>query len=60
MWQVSIRAREARGVGAKVDRLPQEVGLRLFKRLGVPKALPAFVLIRNHHNDADWRHFLSA
>jgi 5-methylcytosine-specific restriction endonuclease McrA len=42
----------------KGDRLPQEVGLRLVKKPGVPRAVPATFLIRNHHGIRDWQRFL--
>jgi hypothetical protein len=42
----------------KADRLPHEAGLRLRKAPVAPRAVPATVLIRNHHAVADWRHFL--
>jgi 5-methylcytosine-specific restriction endonuclease McrA len=43
----------------KADRLPQEAGLRLRKRPSAPRALPASVLIRNHHGVRDWKRFLA-
>lgn len=58
-WENCVLAHQAVN-SRKADRLPQEVGLRLLKRPGVPRALPAFALIRNHHNVTDWRHFLPA
>jgi 5-methylcytosine-specific restriction endonuclease McrA len=42
----------------KADRLPHEAGLRLRKQSAAPRAIPASVLIRNHHGVADWHHFL--
>jgi len=42
----------------KADRLPHEAGLQLRQRPIVPRALPASVLIRNHHGVPDWDHFL--
>lgn len=42
----------------KADRLPHEAGLQLRQRPVVPRALPASVLIRNHHGVPDWDHFL--
>jgi 5-methylcytosine-specific restriction endonuclease McrA len=43
----------------KADRLPQEAGLRLRARPGIPRARPASVLIRNTHGVADWEQFLA-
>ncbi len=42
----------------KADRLPQEVGLILRKQPAEPRALPANLMIRNHHSVRDWEHFL--
>ena len=42
----------------KADRLPQEAGLRLRRPPTAPRALPATAFIRNHHDVADWKHFL--
>lgn len=42
----------------KADRLPQEVGLSLCKQPVPPRALPACLMIRNHHAVRDWEHFL--
>lgn len=42
----------------KADRLPQEAGLSLRKQPVVPRALPASMMIRNHHGVRDWEHFL--
>jgi 5-methylcytosine-specific restriction endonuclease McrA len=42
----------------KANRLPQEAGLHLRKRPSVPRALPVSAFIRNHHEVADWAHFL--
>ena len=42
----------------KADRLPQEAGLSLRKQPMVPRALPASMMIRNHHGVRDWKHFL--
>ena len=58
-WENCVLAHRAVN-SRKADRLPQEVGLQLLKRPGVPRALPASELIRNHHNVTDWRHFLPA
>lgn len=44
---------------AKADRLPHEAGLRLHKQPLAPRAKPASAFIRNHHDVADWEHFLS-
>ena len=42
----------------KADRLPQEAGLSLRNQPMVPRALPASMMIRNHHGVRDWKHFL--
>ncbi len=42
----------------KADRLPHEVGLRLWKQPAAPRARPASAFIRNHHDVSDWQHFL--
>jgi len=42
----------------KGDRLPHEAGLRLVKHPVVPRAVPATILIRNHHDIRDWQRFL--
>ena len=42
----------------KADRLPHEAGLRLRKPPVAPRVVPATALIRNHHGDRDWEHFL--
>lgn len=42
----------------KADRLPHEAGLRLRRKPAAPRAMPASALIRNHHDIADWKHFL--
>ena len=42
----------------KADRLPHEAGLTLRKQPAVPRAVPADILIRNHHGVSDWKYFL--
>ena len=42
----------------KANRLPQEAGLTLARRPGVPRAVPVSMCIRNPHGVADWEHFL--
>jgi 5-methylcytosine-specific restriction endonuclease McrA len=42
----------------KGSRLPHEAGLCLLRKPHVPKAMPATMLIRNHHGIRDWQRFL--
>ena len=42
----------------KADRLPEEIGLRLFKLPAAPRELPSTLFIRNVNGIAAWRHFL--
>lgn len=43
----------------KGNRLPREAGLRLLRAPVAPKELPVTLLIKNHHEIADWKHFLA-
>ncbi|MDB6173039.1 MAG: endonuclease [Chthoniobacteraceae bacterium] len=43
----------------KADRLPHEAGLRLRRQPFTPRVVPASVLIRNHHDVKDWKHFFA-
>ena len=43
----------------KGDRLPHEAGLTLLKAPRAPKELPVSVLIRNTHDVAEWKLFLT-
>jgi 5-methylcytosine-specific restriction endonuclease McrA len=43
----------------KGDRLPHEAGLTLLKAPRAPKELPVSVLIRNPHDVAEWKLFLT-
>ncbi|WP_325099607.1 hypothetical protein [Luteolibacter yonseiensis] len=43
----------------KADRLPHEAGLHLLRKPNAPRALPATVLIKNHHGIRDWQRFLA-
>lgn len=42
----------------KGSRLPDEAGLKLLKKPGVPREIPVTALIRNHHRVKDWEIFL--
>ncbi len=42
----------------KGNRLPEEIGLKLLRSPKAPGEIPTTLLIRNHHNIADWEHFL--
>jgi 5-methylcytosine-specific restriction endonuclease McrA len=43
----------------KGSRLPQEAGLTLRQRPGVPRAVPVTRFIRNQHGVQDWERFLA-
>jgi len=43
----------------KGDRLPHEAGLKLLSVPRAPKELPVTALIRNSHDVADWKFFIS-
>ena len=43
----------------KADRLPHEAGLKLLSKPRAPKELPASAFIRNSHEVADWKLFVT-
>jgi len=43
----------------KGNRLPLEAGLRLLRQPMAPREIPVTLLIKNHHDIDDWRHFLA-
>ena len=43
----------------KADRLPHEAGLKLLSTPRAPKELPAMAFVRNSHDIADWKLFVS-
>jgi 5-methylcytosine-specific restriction endonuclease McrA len=44
----------------KGSRTPEECGLKLIRKPVVPREVPVFALIKNHHRVKDWEVFLGA
>jgi 5-methylcytosine-specific restriction endonuclease McrA len=57
-WENCVWASKAVN-SKKGSRLPQEAGLKLLTKPRVPKELPATALIRNPHEVADWKWFVT-